>query len=365
MAARLTSLTKEGIVNNYHLRILLVGAAVLMASAGPGRAVPTRDADCLGCHGSPERFSQTDPRLYVDPNHYKGTTHALIGCRACHDSVTAAHPRDGLRPSKANCKECHAPVYAEYARSLHGRKAACADCHDPHAARPPEAVAGADINSRCTRCHDLTKTIKSHDKWLPQADLHMDALPCITCHTGSRNYVITLYIQNRQSGGPRSDFKLAGYGELARLAPTGREISTLLDRDGNGVVSLEELRDFNRKGRGRDMRLWGMMTPEVVTHSYQTLDNRWDCSFCHASGPRALQTSYLAFPDRTGGYTRLPVEKGAILDILYGTPDFYMLGTTRSTPLNLVGAAILACGMLFPIGHGTFRFLTRKNRKEH
>jgi hypothetical protein len=71
------------------------------------------------------------------------------------------------------------------------------------------------------------------------------------------------------------------------------------------------------------------------------------------------------FPDRNGGVTRVAVEKGAILDILYGTPDFYMLGTTRSTALNIIGALIIAGGMMMPIGHGTLRFLTRKNRKEH
>lgn len=113
------------------------------------------------------------------------------------------------------------------------------------------------------------------------------------------------------------------------------------------------------------MRLWGMMTPEVVTHSYQILDNRWDCSFCHAAGPKTMQTSYVAFPDQNGTYSRLGVEKGAVLDLLYGTPDFYMMGSTRSTPLNIIGALILAGGLMVPIGHGTFRFLTRKNRKEH
>jgi hypothetical protein len=78
-----------------------------------------------------------------------------------------------------------------------------------------------------------------------------------------------------------------------------------------------------------------------------------------------MQTSYVAFPDKKGGVTRVAVEKGAILDILFGTPDFYMLGTTRSTALNIVGALIIAGGMMMPIGHGTLRFLTRKNRKEH
>jgi hypothetical protein len=50
--------------------------------------------------------------------------------------------------------------------------------------------------------------------------------------------------------------------------------------------------------------------------------------------------------------------------MLYGTPDFYMLGTTRSTSLNVVGAMIVLAGLSFPVGHGFLRLLTRKNRKE-
>jgi hypothetical protein len=211
----------------------------------------------------------------------------------------------------------------------------------------------------------MKKTVKTHDKWLPQADLHIEALPCITCHTGSKNYVITMLIEKRKDDAPHNEFKPATFEELSRMLPAGTDVNSLIDRDGNGIISLKELRTFNRSAHKKGMRLWGMMTPEVITHTYQILNNRWDCSFCHASGPRAMQTSYLAFPDRNGRYARVAVEKGAILDILYGTPDFYMLGTTRSTALNIIGAMIIAGGMMMPIGHGTFRYLTRKNRKGH
>jgi hypothetical protein len=53
------------------------------------------------------------------------------------------------------------------------------------------------------------------------------------------------------------------------------------------------------------------------------------------------------------------------MDILYGTPDFYMLGSTRSTLLSIIGALIVAGGLMVPILHGTLRFVTRKRRKEH
>jgi predicted CXXCH cytochrome family protein len=345
--------------------LLLILAALMVSISGAAWAANPENDRCLTCHGNKDIIKMGGERLLVNPVRFAATTHSFIGCKTCHDSVTPKHPHDGAKPSRASCKECHAPIQAEYAKSFHSSKAACNDCHNPHEVKSPLAVSGDDINAKCAKCHDAKKTVKSHTKWLPQADLHIEALPCITCHTGSKNYVITMSIENRKAGSPNGDFKLATFDELSRLLPAGGEIGRLIDKNGNGSISLKELREFNHKVNRHDMRLWGMMTPEVVTHSYQILDNRWDCSFCHASGSKAMQASYVAFPDKSGGYTRLPVEKGAILDILYGTPDFYMLGTTRSTPLNILGALIIACGLMMPIGHGTFRFLTRKNRKEH
>ncbi len=318
---------------------------------------------CMRCHGQRAIISPADKHVYIDPDKFGATTHSVVGCTSCHDRVSSGHPGDGYAPSRATCGDCHGPIYQEYSISLHGSKAGCTGCHNPHEVRLPLFVSGEDINSKCARCHDTRKTIQSHSKWLPQADLHIDSLPCITCHTGSKDYVITMSIESRLPGSG-GDFKNATYEELAKLT-TGGDISRVIDQNGDHLVSLKELREFNHQLRGKNMRLWGMMTPEVVTHSYQILDNRWDCTFCHTSGPKAMQKSFVAFPEKNGGYSRVPVEKGAILDILYGTPDFYMLGTTRSTPLNIIGALIVLAGLSMPVGHGFFRFLTRKNRKEN
>ncbi len=343
--------------------MLLCLAILLLPLTGTEAAEGVRTTGCLRCHGDAAITGNGKGYLYIDPVKFAGTTHALIGCVSCHDRVTATHPADGIRPSRADCGECHAKVLREYTQSLHGTRAACTDCHDPHLAKPVTVVSGRDINAQCGKCHDAGKTVATHGKWLPQADLHIAAIPCITCHTGSKNYVITLYIERRAEGKPHGDFRPATFEELSRL--TGEKgIASLVDTNGDGAVSIAELRRFNREAKSKGMRLWGMMMPETVTHSYQILENRWDCTFCHASGPKAMQTSSVAFPQRNGQYARLPVEKGAILDLLYGTPDFYMMGSTRSTPLSILGGVIILGGLMMPVGHGTLRFLTRKNRKE-
>lgn len=169
-----------------------------------------------------------------------------------------------------------------------------------------------------------------------------------------------MYIIKRQEGSRFGEFKTASYDELKQMAG-GKDIQSLIDVNGDNYISLSELRLFNKNDK-QNVRLQGMMTPEVVTHNFQVLSNRWDCSFCHASGPEAMQTSYVALPDENGTFSRAPVEKGAVLDAMNGTPDFYMLGSTRNPILDKLGLLIILGGLIMPIGHGSLRFLTRKNR---
>ena len=340
----------------YELRLVLL---ILLLFAAGGMAEAFDNGYCLGCHG--ERATERlGARLYIDPAEFAGTRHALIGCPSCHDSVTARHPADRVRPPRPRCGECHAPVVAQYGRSRHAGGAECTDCHDPHKARSNASSSGAQMNQVCSRCHERGRMAALHGRWLPQAELHMDALPCVTCHTASPGYTIDLYLEEK--GATADRWLTVPPDRLRRLA--GGEIAAVADGNGDGVVSLDELRSLNRFAEGKGMRLTAMLLPKVISHSFETLDNRWDCTFCHASGPRSDQESYLALPEPDGGFRKMRVERGAVLDLIYGTPDFYMLGSTRSKTLNIAGLLIILGGMMMPVGHGTFRLLTRNRRKE-
>ncbi|HLA29378.1 MAG TPA: cytochrome c3 family protein [Syntrophales bacterium] len=345
-------------------RILLLLPLMLLFMATAIDADAEENGKCIKCHCNRAIITKGDSHAFIDPVKYAVTTHARIGCVSCHYRVTKRHPDDGIRPSRATCKECHAPVFKEYGESLHGGKAGCVDCHNPHAVKPLLSVSGRDINAQCAKCHGNSKIVASHSKWLPQAALHIDDLPCITCHTGSQNYVITLYIAKKETTVPFSSFNIAKFEDLNRPLSPGEKIETLIDYNGDGLILLSELQKFNKNSKYKNMSIFGTMMPEAITHSYQILENRWDCTFCHVTGAKGLQTSYLALPTSDGTYRRIAVEKGAILDILYGTPDFYMLGTTRSTTLSIIGAIIAAGGLMVPIVHGMIRLLTRKKRKD-
>lgn len=332
--------------------------AVVLAGFGTG-ARAMESEDCLGCHADAGSVGE---QAAIAEAAFAATAHAELGCLACHPSVTDAHPDDGASVSKASCNDCHSEVAEAYAATRHSAGAACADCHNPHAVRAQHEVSGFDMNRQCAGCHEGQQMTESHRQWLPQTEVHLASLPCISCHTGSEKLALELYLIREGQSGPAGDFELAGHAELAALAAS-EDVARLIDRDGNGQVSIDELRAFNRNPDTRDLRLHGMMVPAQMTHSYDILYNRWDCTFCHGTGPASMQTSFLSVPNADGSYSRLPVESGAVLSVLYATPDFYMVGATRNTALNLVGAMILAGGLVMPVGHGFLRFLTRKNRK--
>lgn len=341
---------------NIKIKTLVLNLLVLCLLGVPA-AWAMDSADCLMCHGEVDMVGEA---LFVDEVKFAGTLHADIGCVGCHVDAGETHPDDGLSLAKVNCSECHFDVEEEYNAGIHAGLATCNDCHNPHSVRGATEVSGYDMNQMCAGCHQTSRIVDSHNRWLPQAGLHIEAVPCITCHTGSENIVITWYLVKRKQA--YGDFELLSPQELQALAGD-TEITSLVDSDGDGFVTLAELRAFNTSRELRGLHLVGMMTPEAVSHDFAILDNRWDCTFCHASGPSAMQVSYLAFPQEDGSFARLDVEKGAALDALYGTPNFYMVGATRNKTMDILGAMIIAGGLVLPIGHGTMRFLTRKNRK--
>jgi predicted CXXCH cytochrome family protein len=359
-------LAKDHQIIRLLLTLMLVMSACVCAAGQDGGSgysfgdTAGKNEACLSCHSDANKVKG---KSLIDPTQFAHTTHAKIGCPSCHGAISGSHP-DGSKTQRADCRECHTDINLEYASSIHASKTGCAGCHNPHKVETPKEISGQEINQMCSGCHEDFKMIAKHEEWLPQADLHLRMLPCITCHTGSKNYFISMYIVKGSNNSRFGRQEVAGYGELKRLVQGG-DITTLIDTNGDNYISIAELRKFNLD-RNNKYHLQGMMTPETASHKFEILDNRRNCTFCHTSGGGAMQTSFIAIPEENGTYRRVAVEKGAVFDALYSTPDFYMMGSTKNTPLNYIGLAIICGGLILPVGHGSLRFLTRKNRrKEH
>ena len=333
---------------------------VVAIFAGPLTVHAMETGDCLGCHAEPDVVAE---EFFIDADRFDHTVHSEMGCVTCHASVTDEHPDNGEAVSKAVCLDCHEEIGLQYQQTAHADNAVCGDCHNPHQVRGLDAVSGQEMNEQCSQCHSDTDIIADHAEWLPQADLHIALLPCITCHTSSEGYEIVLNIVHRQDPVVFGNYEFADYADLKQFSGE-KDVQSLIDINGDQFISLAELRTFNRNPAYKSMHLEGTLVPEALSHDLSTLDSRYDCTFCHVSGPESMQTSFLLLPLQNGGNQRLQVERGAVLDALYGTPDFYMTGTTRSASMNIIGLIIICGGMIMPVGHGALRFLTRKNRQE-
>ena len=356
------------LIMGFLMTLMLVCCASVSAAGPDGGSgysfgdTAGKNEPCLSCHADPLRAKGS---AFIDQRQFAHTTHAKIGCPACHDGLSSRHP-DGIKSPKADCRECHADVNDDYARSIHAAKTPCSGCHNPHKVETPKEISGQEINQMCSGCHENFKMTAKHSEWLPQTELHLRMLPCITCHTAAKEYFISMYIVKGKNGSRFGRQEVASYDDLKKLAGGGNILS-LLDTNSDNYISLQELRIFNGSPSHKSIRLQGMMTPATVSHKFEILDNRRNCTFCHASGSGAMQTSYIALPTADGTFRQIAVEKGAVLDVLYSTPDFYMMGSTKSPAFNGIGLAIVCCGLILPVGHGFLRLLTRKNRqgKEH
>ena len=266
---------------------------ILLVLLFPMGALAMDSDDCQGCHGD---IDEVGEELFINSAEYDHTAHSGMGCLACHESVSEEHPDDGVSVSGSSCSDCHEEVETEYMASAHAENASCGDCHNPHSALGLTDVSGHDMNQQCSNCHENAEVIETHAEWLPQADLHLAALPCISCHTASEEYVIILNIIQRESDSAMGDFELSDYQDL-QTAAGDKSVQNLIDLNSDNFVSLAELRTFNRNPEYDSMRLKATLTPKDASHSVETLDNRWDCSFCHTSGTENMQTSFVALPN--------------------------------------------------------------------
>ena len=382
--------------------ICIFGFMMLVAGTGISSSSAMETDDCLECHGDSSNFDEGGERLYIDGTQFAGTKHAEDGCGSCH-SVTDDHPDDGLKPGKESCDMCHEDTVDELSKGLHAGNAECTDCHNPHAVKglksPSEScgmcheeaveeylnshhaenvvcadchsphtvkshleTSGFEKNKQCVNCHKNA----GHSEWLLRNKLHMQATTCISCHTDSKGIVITMYIEKREDIKPdkEGEIDLATYQDLTQLVGD-KGVQSLIDTNGDDSITLAELKEFNMNSKYKSVGLWGMLSTKTASHGYGIFEDRRDCSFCHAAGPKAMQTCYVAFPNQDGTYSRVSVEEGAVLDPLFATSDFYMVGSTRNDILSILGLLIIAGGLGAACLHGTFRILTQKNRRKH
>ncbi len=315
---------------------------------------------CRMCHT--DKFKQWDGSIHAALVR-DGNPAAPI-CTNCHNPHAVIKGAASAMAS-VPCKGCHSNVYAAYAGSVHGKlrdsgqiaAPLCAGCHTAHSIKPANLALGTGLNSACTGCH--TDVADQHRSWLPNSELHFEAVSCPVCHAPGHPRRVDLKLINDVTGAQVSEKKgIPQFEGRARAQ----------DADGKGLSALELwslLRTFNRDDAGGKTVLRGRLEMRNGADAHKLAAKSQsisDCNTCHRQGAEAFQTVTVSVVDANG----LPVSYGADPDVLTSVLSvdavhgFYALGATRIHLLDVL--LIVAClgGLGFAVGHTTLGWIIRK-----
>jgi len=323
---------------------------------------------CVDCHK--KNVKQYDDSLHASL--VRGGDEEAPICSDCHDSHYV-RAESAIAPiDEVPCGNCHSKIVKAYAGSVHGhartkqveagkipkddKKAPiCSDCHKSHAILA--AVAQGRIANTCLSCHK--GALPAHKKWLPNTELHYEAISCSTCHvtTTKRRVDLRLYDTiakkdvSEKTGVPLFESR-------ARAADTQG-----LGLDALALQSLltEFNRDIPRGGtvlRGR-LELSSGIELHQLTEKSKAIK---DCNTCHRAGTDVFQTVTVSIARPDGR----SIRHGAQSDVLTSpvsvdsVKGFYAIGGMRIKLLDMLFAMALVVGVTVPVGHMGLKWLFRR-----
>jgi hypothetical protein len=180
------------------------------------------------------------------------------------------------------------------------------------------------------------------------------------------------------------------YGDIEKALGSKNEIISIIDRDGDGVVSCKELTGFFTglsKRLQKDIFLDSSIVVTKVYHTYSEKSRKQRvCASCHSENAPFYESMYLAIPEKDSRHTYIPV-KGTVLSALPTSLfiDMCLLGekkikvkdfkeffkTTQEKRgdiinelgfklLDLIGLLVSAAILAGIVIHGILRIMVRK-----
>jgi hypothetical protein len=258
----------------------------------------------------------------------------------------------------APCSKCHEPIFQAYAGSIHGKATlGCSECHKAHNVKP----VGDQLKSACFGCHPDAQ--ESHQKWLPNAKRHFDAVSCPACHspTAKRKVNLRLYDNVAQ----QAVTEKAGVPQFESRAHS-------IDKKGTGLDAMalhSLLREFNRDGIDNKTTLRGRLEvsdgvdAHKLTPSAQAIR---DCAKCHQQGAEPFQSVTISIVGSDGRPVRHEAQPEVLNSIISvdSLSGFYAIGGTRIKLLDWLLVLAVMGGIGVPIGHMTIRWLFKKYAKK-
>jgi predicted CXXCH cytochrome family protein len=274
-------------------------------------SVPSKPVSCDQCHVERKVFGaaqlkQIGPVAYALPvdaalfvpeipsiPRYRETVHGKKGvrCADCHVGQE--------KVSDAVCTSCHPELFTLYKHTPHGTRNAafCTDCHNPHDIKGYKQLNTQERVAKCTRCHK--DYIRKH-LWLPNTALHFHYLECTTCHSpDSQKSMLFGFARKTSSGETRLT-----YDDVKYLVPAGTDTRRAIDRNGDSVVSSQELADFFlslRQKLGKEAYIDGSILVTKVYHNFTvTRHNEKECTTCHSKNAPFYDSMYIVLPSADG-----------------------------------------------------------------
>ncbi len=300
---------------------------------------------------------------------YEGSIHAALVrdgnpsapiCTDCHSphAVMAKAAYDAATGTP--CSMCHNSIYSAYAGSVHGQATlACSNCHRAHDVTP--ATKADQLKTACLGCHE--GALDTHQKWLPNAKRHFDAVSCPACHSPTAKRKVDLRLYDNVTQQPVAEKEgVPQFESRARSA----------DAKGVGLDALalqSLLREFNREGKDNKTTLRGRLEVSTGVEAHQLARSAQavrDCAKCHQQGADPFQSVTVSIVGPDGR----PVRYGAKPEVLNSiisvdsVSGFYAIGGTRIKLLDWLLALAVLGGIGVPVGHMTVRWLFKRYAKK-
>ena len=300
---------------------------------------------------------------------YEGSIHATVFregnsyapvCTDCHSPHAVMAKAAYEASTGAPCSKCHGSIFEAYAGSVHGKATlACSNCHRAHDVSP--ATKEGQLKGACLECHQDAQA--SHQKWLPNAKRHFDAVSCPACHSpaAKRKVDLRLYDTVAQE-------RVAQKEGVPQFENRARSV----DAKGAGLDAMalhSLLREFNREGIDNKTTLRGRLEVSTGVEAHQLTRSTQairDCAQCHQQGADPFQSVTVSIVGPDGR----PVRYGAKPEVLNSIisvdslSGFYAIGGTRIKLLDWLLALAVLGGIGAPLGHMTVRWLFKKYAKK-
>jgi hypothetical protein len=293
-------------------------------------------------------------------------------CSDCH-SAHAIEERKHYEPvSGEPCSNCHQEIYDAYAESVHGlaqdegniirgkhvSAPICSDCHRAHDIVP--AASGDYMVSTCLNCHEGAKV--AHEKWLPNAGMHMNSVSCPACHSPEAERVIDLQLYDQVAQLP--------VGQNEDHAAVKERLSEI-DANGDGLDPVELwklMRRTSQDGRPSDVVLRGRMEVAKGVDAHRLAPRSRavrSCESCHEGNSESFRNVTVSITKADGRKEKYAAESDVLSSAisLDSVGGFYAPGGTRIKLLDGLVVLALVGGLAMPLGHITLGRIVR-GRKE-